>query len=454
MSVASALTNGRNKLLAALAPSDGAEGRPTTSTTTDDPTQEQERQKKLDAIAAWLAGAFGLASTVLVYIGIKDGELDRLLRNEAPDALLVFTLIGLAVAIGVVAPAIDPGAKLRLGLAVALVGTGLVAAAYVLPNLGETPGGDHVIYIGGGIATALAAFLTWGRPVPLKATLLVVGVVLFSTGLYGAFKLAVSEKSIKDRPIITTKLNEAKEGNSTLTVTVKAARLRTEEHLLVAIRGVAGNGEYFPQDQRLGCRPGCHLLFAFRIGGDETGAVDKTAELPLPNGIYQWVAVRADVCAGKARPVQANPATLADLRDDQCTVLRKKTAYLDIRVPNRVLRPRLTLAWKSVDDFSAQLDATITHEALPRDHVVETSVYGLGGHSGYRLVGSAVSAPTGAGRIEAVLPVHLSRSLTDVCVIAEELVASRPEAPPLERSDCAAPSRTSVATHLPIPSAS
>src|SRR6266508_6087539 len=247
---------------------------------------------ELDKIAKVLAGGFTLVSGLLAFIGIKEGELDRVLRNEPTGALIVFALLGLAVGTGVVAPSVTPKSRVRLGFVVLVIGLSVGIAAAALTRVGSGQGFSMRVVLLCSALSLIAALILWGRPVLLKASVLLMGLLLFSVGLYGAFELSVEEKAANDRPNLTATFG-TKDGSPILTVGVKASGLRVDEDIWAVVwgRNVDKLYECPTADPN-----GCPMLFGMRVGADETGRVDKTVEIPLGGGQFWSIRIRALLC--------------------------------------------------------------------------------------------------------------------------------------------------------------
>lgn len=377
----------------------------------------EEPVDKLDAVAKWLAGAFVLLSTVLTFIGIKEGQLDRVLRNEPRGALFVFVLVGLAVVGGVVAPAVGPEKRIRLGLVVLALGVPLVVAGPFLPDLGDGPGisgrwAAFAIVVGllivGGIAFFLGSLVT-----SLKAGTIAVALLLFAIGMYGAFKLSVTAKAAKDRPSITAAF-VIKESKPMVTVGLKASGLRTDEHLSGFVRGYGARATN--RDMEVDpCGNNCLLLYGFRAGADEAGAIETTFDVPLTPGDFVRVSIRAHVCQGRAAsespaPVpnrQAEPATgesptsvpnrLEPAYTDTCQPTKDKSAYLDLRIPSAPDRPRLTMSVKPAANNGSQVDISPSMDGLGGDTIVAIRLFIDGGSGRYQQIAAFDIAPAASG---------------------------------------------------------
>jgi hypothetical protein len=397
-------------------------------------------EQQLDDIAKWLAGGFALISGLLTFLGIKEGRLDRVLRNEPGAALAAFALIGLAVALGVVVPGIPAGTKVRAGVVASLVGLGFVIAAATFPNLGEPHPAIRGAVIGSLVAaTVVVAFFLWPVAVSLKAGSLIVGLILFSAGTYGAFKVSVATEIAKDRPSLTASF-AVKDGVPVLTVSVVAAGLRTNEDVSTSIFGYGPPAQVKGDDN---CAPGCELITGLRIGGDTTGTVDKTLEIPISMGAYEWIRVRARICQLERLPKDPNRF------HDKCKETLGKMAYADVRLPSRATRPQLALSWKEVQDQRATLDVMVSMDDVAGNAEVETRAYAINADGTFSTLATLLSPPDEGGTVSSTLPVGVRRGPTAVCVISS--FVTEPFEPPAQPSDCAPPDDSSVADSMPVP---
>ena len=359
---------------------------------------------ELDKVAKWLAGAFVLLSTVLTFIGIKEGQLDRILRNEPRAALFVFLLVGLAVIGGVVAPAVHPDKRIRLGLVVLALGVPVAVAGPFLPDIGEGPGISGIwagVAIAGGLLlVGVIAFFLFNLVTSLKAGTIAVALLLFAIGMYGAFKLGVAGKAAKDRPGITAAFS-TKDATPVVSVGLKASGLRTDEHLSGTVWGYGSRTTNRELDS-FPCGENCLLLYAFRIGADDTGAVDTTFDVPLTPGDFARVSIRTLVCHGQALDRSATPGDRlrAEQEDlDRCAPTKEKTAYLDLRIPAIPDRPRLSMSVKPAADDGRQLDVSPAMDGLGGDAVVAVRVFADPGSGRYQQVAAFDIAPAASGAV-------------------------------------------------------
>lgn len=401
---------------------------------------------KLDAIARWVAGAFVLFSSVLSFIGIRDGQLDRILRSEPRAALFVFALIGLAVIGGVVAPAVGPEKRIPLWVVVSALGLPMVLSAPFLPNLGGGPGiaaeAAAMVLVVGTLVVGCLAFLLSGRATSLKASTIALALLLFTIGMYGAVKLGVAGKSAKDRPGVTAEF-AVRDTKPVVAVGVKASGLRTDEHLAGTVWGFGSRSTNRELDA-FPCGDSCLLLYAFRIGADGDGAIDTSFDVPLTPGDFSRVSVIARVCEGEeADHPQGQADVLRAEREDlnKCRPTEGKSAYLDLRVPASPDRPRLIANVKPGPADRMQVDVTPTMDGVGGDGFVAVRIFTAGDLGEYQQMAAFDVAPAPSG--EASTPatsVILPTDARRICVTAT-LVRPGQAVPP---SGCEAGAFTAV----------
>ena len=368
-----------------------------------------------DAIAKWVAGGFILASGVLTFIGAEGGELDRIMRDNPVQAVAVFVLIGVAVAGGVVAPAVSDLVRVPLGVVVVVVGIAVaIGILWLHPGRTLAVGNASLIAVAIGMLLLIAAYLVWDTGASLKLSVIFLSVVLFALGMFGAFSVAVEAKTAKDRPNISLAF-EGDDSSPTLQVTVKAAGLRTDEHIALTVRGFGSrlsNREDIPA--RFECGDRCVLLHAYRVGGDSAGVVDKAIDLPITVGDFSRFEVQGFVCSGDRLSADDRSPV-----QDGCKPTRRKTAYLDVRAPIGPDRPSLALAWKERTATSLEAELTASAASVGGSGVVTVNVYGReSAVEPYRLVGRFDVAPTRAGSADELIPIALKPTTQSLCATA------------------------------------
>ena len=158
-----------------------------------------ETEDPRNGIAKVLAGGFSVVVAGLGAIGVKDGSLDRILRNEPLPAIFVFAFIAAAVGCGVIAPALSRRAIVRGWTVPAALILSLAMLALVLPNFGAVPRWTRLEAAAACVLVAALALILIAPTISQKSALIALGLGFFAIGLYGTFKLAVESKSAKDR---------------------------------------------------------------------------------------------------------------------------------------------------------------------------------------------------------------------------------------------------------------
>jgi hypothetical protein len=368
---------------------------------------------------------------VLGFIGIKEGQIDRMLRNNARPALLVFMLIGLAVIGGVVAPAVGREKPISLGLVVFIAGLPVVVLAPFLPHLGPERNLSRwstAAFIAVGLlAIGILGFLLYRQVTSLKVGTIAVALVLFALGMYGAFKLSAAAKSAKDRPTVSAAFS-MRDNKPIVSVGLKASGLLIDEHVVGTVRGFGSRTSNHTLDA-FPCGDNCLLVYAFEIGADEGGAIDTKFDVPLTSGDFERISVVAQVCGvpsknSKNRSARAHQdaQTTQDSQTnkaepDQCAPTVGKTAYLDFRVPTGPDRPRLNVSVKPGSEGQLQVDIAPTIEGIGGDATISVLLLADLGSGQYEKVATFDVAPTSAG--DAALQatsIPVSSSASRICV--------------------------------------
>lgn len=399
-------------------------------------TPPNEPGDNLDKIALVLAGGFTVLTGVLTFVGVKDGVLARILRNSPRPALLVFTLVGLAVGCGVIAPAVK--GKVRIGLIVVLMVLTGIWLTVELPRFdggvsGQLPGWLFVLLV---LLLLVALLWTWSKETSQKAGLIALGLGFFAFGLFGAFKLAVIEKGDKDRPRLTAAFTTA-ESRTVLRVTVNAVGLRVNEHVAVTV-------DAFPE-QPPDCaydKTRCSLLYGSRTGADELGKVDTTIDVPVPVGTYRHFRVLAFICEAARTEGPVIDAQKASPTDD-CVPTAAKTAMSDVIAPLPPVRPTLAAVIKSTDAMGSVIDVTASLESFAAGRALNAWVVSTTDAGESRVVARGRIGPTAGGAASMTIPVHVPANIRRICVAAVS-------GDPVTDERCVATGERSI-LELPVP---
>jgi hypothetical protein len=320
---------------------------------------EEKLKANLGTVGKRLAAGFGAVTALFTFAGINSGGVQRLLRNEARLSVLFFVLIGAAIGIGVIIDIIPmERVSWRLGLfavlAAAVFAFSLVFVADAFWSIQAKTSVPRKMVVAA-IALVIVALLLWAlvhlvaskmsgpspnasppstTGMPVRAVALLVGLVLFVGGLYGAFHLAAVSMGTKERPEISAKVD-----GSQIEVTVKSAGLRSDEHVLVLALG-----------RPLRSREFSRMLYASRTGADTDGKVARTFTVQVPPGLEQ-VEFRATL-ENRDRN-----------RDVQCNANSTEKACLAIWLPIPPQRPQVSVTFPDAPNPIAPAD---NHNALVR----------------------------------------------------------------------------------------
>lgn len=254
------------------------------------PTEAQPKtllvdEGKLGDAAKWMAGSFTLLTAVLTFFGITGGVLDRILRTYPRHALFIFCLVGVAVAVGVLAPVLKSDQRVATWVVIAAIASAGAAIWVGFPDLPATDDslalGKGPTWFAVGLLLAAAVFL-WKSSIPLITAALIVGIAFFGFGIYGAAKLSVMSKGTTEDPQLSAD-TIVTDGSRSVKITAVASRL--DGHYLVIQMSN-------PDDPK----PGTGALGTARLSPDASGALDRTVTFPLGAGYRSPLVIAAAKC--------------------------------------------------------------------------------------------------------------------------------------------------------------
>jgi hypothetical protein len=219
----------------------------------------------LKELAKALAGGFVLVSGTLAFLGATGNGLEAILRNHPVWSLVLFTLAGLAIGMGILAP-----------LFFQMAGAGQTTKREFAKGLG------------------------------FPALWLIAGFLVLGGSLVGLSWLAIDSKSGKERPRIESTFSV----NGDLAVLegkVKASGLRTSEHILILVEGHSHvkqlselHGGLADAKELEKLQPNAdgdyvQLVYAARAGGDADGAVEMPFKLEFDSSFYERLVISAEL---------------------------------------------------------------------------------------------------------------------------------------------------------------
>jgi hypothetical protein len=249
----------------------------------------------------------------------------------------------------------------------------------------------------------------------IKAADLFVGIMLFTIGTYGAFKIAVRAESAKDRPDLTAQVTTSAEGRTSLKVDVDARGLRVNEYVLLTVQGLVDRSGTSGAERENKCpiRGVCTILYSSEVGANQLGVVDKTIEIPLTNTSYRHAKVFARLCG----PAQA-------ASDKGCSPLdggKPVGSHVGINLPVPQRTPSIALTWEEATT-SGRIPGSVAVDLVgvgpQRGYLVQVLADTKGSSS---LTDLATSRGTGSvtGKLSITVPIRVPVDSKSVCVIAE-----------------------------------
>ena len=236
---------------------------------------------KLPEVAKWAAAGFVVLASIVTFLGVQGGVLDRVLRQGAVTSLWIFTLVGGGLLCAVLAPAFSARRWVRLSVpAVVVVLLGLVTWLR-LPRIegddsvGLPPAAGWAIFAG----LVVVALLLSRWHLPVVAAVLTVGIAALSMGLYGATKASVVATASVPTPQVTATLSAEQGGMITVDVFARGR----DAPVQLSVYGFGGPDD----DADAGA-----LLGMASIRPDDAGEIDDSTTFLLNPAAWQRVSVR------------------------------------------------------------------------------------------------------------------------------------------------------------------
>lgn len=321
---------------------------------------------------------FVLLAALLAFLGLKEGALDRVLRNYFLGSIAV----GLAIGIGVVGGTIVSRSSRGRTRA---IGTGVAASL---------------------VAVALAAALVMG----------------------------VASKDTTDRPILNASVQEVA-GQLSVTFEASASGLRHEEFLSVELEGLSSSvpvyrqvpGRFGSREEHVESPPVkrdprdsteefvTRLTYRF-VGGDVDGKAVTEGAYTLPWGVYERVRVVASVIAS------SEPERAGIIRCDRRADHRSCVA---MSLPQPPVRPSLT----PITTGERITGVSVVANGLRTTQFTMVTVATITMDNSRSIQVIAENAPGPDGSVTTTVPIPIPPAKGYVCVIAsigEEPFAARP----------------------------
>jgi hypothetical protein len=403
-------------------------------------SSEHEAAKAAESIAGKLAVAYAAVTAVLGFIGIKEGSLDAILRDDPRPSLFFFTMIGLSIAIGIGFGLIPPKSQVRFGRLLTpllVVVVALLLYAQFIKEGDNVP--DDVQWWAAAIAGLFIA-LIYNRVAPTRIVALAFGIALFMFGMFGLFKLGVDSKSATARPRITATLTDDAKG-LLVEGSVKTGGLRKSDHVLIRVEGIpvdasrlsAGTTESV--DTR--CAKRCELLSGQWIGADAEGAIDAPVKVRTAIGRFARINITAEV--SRFRTNEPRP----------CDEKTPGYGCLSLFLPSDGARPLVTPTWTVTDD-AAKLELVATADGLEPGQRLRIEVFQPRARA---WLVRAFAPPLATGAMETKLTVTPARDGGPVCIRTRTVGRTFQEKQQPRVPRACVPTATMTTTELAIPAA-
>jgi hypothetical protein len=404
-----------------------------------------------DKVALWLIGAGAFTTTTLGLIGATGANLERVRINYPWQISLAFSVIILAILVGVCWPLLSAGARLgfrgRLALFALLAG---VAGTVLLQNSDRST----VVSVAGGAAVAAIVFALgwhWARSArPGQGGALIVAVLAVGVAVGLIAYWATNSVSDQTRPRITASLTQTGVV-SKVAGAVRASGLKRRQHVLVRIIGINSRAnlakKHVGHARSNEPKSTSQLVYGSRTGADADGNAEVNLDVPVATGLYDRLDVETQVVdddevrravseARKAGPddQQAKKQGLAVLRTAQvpipgipvksrCDKPTRVVGCLSIFVPPVAGGPQLSASWAVPAGKRPRLNLRVRMGDLSSDDRVLLSVRrikGKRGRLGGRVYG-ALWAPEAGGKVDETVALKVDPRRRPLCVIMRTL---------------------------------
>jgi hypothetical protein len=319
---------------------------------------------KLSDLSKWAASGFALLASVLSFLGIKEGYLDRIIAESAQASVFVFTALGLGVLASLIAASTNPLWNVYAVWMIAAV-LGLAVTTYLaVPDIDGDNAPTTLAWVGLGIGVALVIYAFANREywkLALPVALLLIAVTATSAGLYSAVKISVASKALPEDLEVGTPTVRVVNGLAQVLVSLKGSQ-QTYRAGLVQVTGVATD------------RDGSIQIGTKRYRPDETNGVEQT--LPFPLAFRPWQSITVSRCEFAKGANTCAPAAEGTYAVDASLFSSSVTA---------TMRPRGRL-----------VEAGTVGRSVPKSHYLRFKVWRSTGKE-WRRVMQAEIAPSSSG---------------------------------------------------------
>ena len=251
---------------------------------TDQTTQEIIDPSKLADLTKWVAAGFAALSAIGTFFGIKDGDLDAIIRARPSETLYIACLVGAGVVGALVASAAF-SKTVPFDRVVVIWAAMTLVSSLVFQDFGddksETSRADIAFYLVLIVASAALIFFLGSARISLVAAGVLVALAAVCLGLYGAVKLAIGSKAGDADTQVSAKVVRGDKLTS-VDVKVKASRLREGSNLRVELRGITSDS---PGDNG-------ELLGTARLQSTPNGSLDSSASFPVELERWRGFSIR------------------------------------------------------------------------------------------------------------------------------------------------------------------
>jgi|BarGraNGADG00312_1021997.scaffolds.fasta_scaffold17605_3 hypothetical protein len=249
----------------------------------DAPTTPTVDSAHLEGTLTWVGGGFTLLAGIATFFGIKDGVLASVIRTEPYTTLAVFVLVGLAVILSLLSPALQGDHAVPPWMLIGAIGVVLVVTSIAAPDLPKQnpEWWTHPIFISVVVAGcfALAAFLAaragGERRLGWPIVCLILAVFCLASGLWIVTKISVIQTMKLDTAAVTATL-KVEDGQTSIQLAASGTELAGP--VRVQVSGQVGGEETLISEMLL--MPG------------KGGGLSATASVPVTNGPWDRVLVQ------------------------------------------------------------------------------------------------------------------------------------------------------------------
>jgi hypothetical protein len=319
---------------------------------------------RLSDIAKWSAGGFGLLVTILTFLGIKEGYLDRILAESPRASVWVFAALGLGVVTSLIGAATNPKFTVYAAWTIAAVLVLSGITYFAVPDIDGDDAPTAVFWCGVAIGLAVLGYsiLRWSTwHLSLPAALLLIAVTATSLGLYSAVKISVASKALPEDLDVGTPTIQVVRGVPQVRVHLEGSQ-QTYRAGLVRISGVTTDGK---RSSNIGTA---------RYRPDETNSVDQTLSFPL--SFRTWKSVSVSHCEMPKDKDTCKPETRGTYSVDASLFAASVTA--------------------TMRQQGASIEAAMVGRGVPRSHFVRFTVFRRAGAASAKVVQAEI-APTRRG---------------------------------------------------------